>query len=112
MQETRTTIDQPVVVLSSILAPYPFMRCSMDITGPLHISKQKRFLLVLTDFFSKWVEAESYANTKDAKVESFVWKTSSGDMEFHTKSYHTMVLNSSQLDLKHSKKKWKICLTK
>ncbi|KAL0854083.1 hypothetical protein Bca101_059235 [Brassica carinata] len=46
----------------------------MDIIGPLHNSKQKRFLLVLTDFFSKWVEAESYASIKDVQVENFVWK--------------------------------------
>ncbi|XP_024011338.1 uncharacterized protein LOC112086598 [Eutrema salsugineum] len=41
---------------------------------PLHKSKQKRFLLVLTDYFSKWVEADSYASIKDAQVEHFVRK--------------------------------------
>ena len=46
----------------------------MDIVGPLHNSKQKCFLLVLTDYFSKWVEAESYTSIKDAQVEHFVWK--------------------------------------
>lgn len=45
----------------------------MDIVGPLHPSKQKWFLLVLTDYISKWVEAEAYASIKDAQVESFVW---------------------------------------
>ena len=50
------------------------MRWSMDIVGPMHRSKQKRFLLVLTDFFSKWVEADSYTSIKDAQVESFVWR--------------------------------------
>ena len=34
----------------------------------------KRFLLVLTDFFSQWGEADSYACIKDAQVESFVWR--------------------------------------
>ena len=67
-------IRQPAEELSSISSPYPFMRWSMDIVSPLHNSKQKRFLLVLTYFFSKWVEAESNASIKDAQVESFVWR--------------------------------------
>lgn len=50
------------------------MRWLMDIVGPMHRSKQKRFLLVLTDFFSKRVEDDSHASIKDAQVESFVWK--------------------------------------
>ncbi|RVW58548.1 Gag-Pol polyprotein [Vitis vinifera] len=35
---------------------------------------QKRFLLVATDYFSKWVEAEAYASIKDKDVTKFVWK--------------------------------------
>ena len=73
-QRHAPTIRQAAEILSSISSRYPFMRWSMDIVGPLHKSKQKRFLLVLTDFFSKWVAAESYASIKDAQVENFVWK--------------------------------------
>ena len=68
------TIRQPAKVLSSSRSTYPFMHWAMDIVGPLHNSKQKCFLLVLTDFFSKWVEADSYASKKDVQVENFVWK--------------------------------------
>ena len=47
----------------------------MDIVGPLLITTtQKKFLLVATDYFSKWVEAEAYANIKDKDVSKFVWK--------------------------------------
>ena len=35
---------------------------------------QKKFLLVATDYFNKWVEAEAYANIKDKDVTNFVWK--------------------------------------
>ncbi|XP_024009251.1 uncharacterized protein LOC112084363 [Eutrema salsugineum] len=73
-QRHAPTIHQPTELLSSISSSYPFMRWSMDIVGPLHRSKQKRFLLVLTDYFSKWVEADSYASIKDAQVKHFVWK--------------------------------------
>ena len=41
----------------------------MDIVGPLPVATaQKKFLLVATDYFSKWVEAEAYANIKDKDV--------------------------------------------
>ena len=50
------------------------MRWSMDIIGPMHASKQKKLVLVLTDYFSKWIEAESYASINDAQVDNFVWK--------------------------------------
>ncbi|RVW44064.1 Pol polyprotein [Vitis vinifera] len=47
----------------------------MDIVGPLPAAPaQKKFLLVATDYFSKWVEAEAYASIKDKDVTKFVWK--------------------------------------
>ena len=47
----------------------------MDIVGPLSVAAaQKKFLLVATDYFSKWVEAEAYVSTKDKDVTKFVWK--------------------------------------
>ena len=67
-------IHQPTELLSSITSPYPFMRWAMDIVKPLHPSRQKRYLLVLTNYFSKWVEAESYSSIKDKQVEKFIWK--------------------------------------
>ncbi|RVW61654.1 Gag-Pol polyprotein [Vitis vinifera] len=47
----------------------------MDIVGPLPIAPaQKKFLLVATDYFNKWVEAKAYASIKDKDVTKFVWK--------------------------------------
>ena len=47
----------------------------MDIVGPLPTAAvQKKFLLVATDYFSKWVETEAYASIKDKDVTKFVWK--------------------------------------
>ena len=34
----------------------------------------KKYLLVGTDYFTKWVEAESLANIKVVDVKRFVWK--------------------------------------
>lgn len=35
---------------------------------------KKKFLLVATDDFSKWVEIDAYASTKDKDVTKFIWK--------------------------------------
>ena len=34
----------------------------------------KRYLLVGTDYFTKWVEAELLANIKDVDAKKFIWK--------------------------------------
>ena len=47
----------------------------MDIVGPFPKAVgNKRYLLVGTDYFTKWVEAEPLANIKDLDVKKFVWK--------------------------------------
>ncbi|RVX14292.1 hypothetical protein CK203_011130 [Vitis vinifera] len=44
----------------------------MDIVRPLPAAPaQKKFLLVATDYFSKWVETEAYASIKDKDVTRF-----------------------------------------
>ena len=35
---------------------------------------QKKLLLVATDYFSKWIEAEDFTSIKDKDVVQFVWK--------------------------------------
>ncbi|KAG7543367.1 Retrotransposon gag domain [Arabidopsis thaliana x Arabidopsis arenosa] len=68
-------IHQPSEFLSSISAPYPFMRWSMDIVGPMHRSTRGvQYLLVLTDYFSKWIEAKAYISIQDSVVKTFLWK--------------------------------------
>ena len=47
----------------------------MDIVGPLPaVAAEKKFLFVATDYFSKWVEVETYASIKDKDVTKFEWK--------------------------------------
>ena len=73
-QRHASTIHSPTDLLHTLTAPYPFMRWGMDIIGPMPSSRQKRFILVLTDYFTKWVEAEAYASITDKEVQKFVWK--------------------------------------
>ena len=47
----------------------------MDIIG--HFPKalgNKKYLLVGTDYFTKWVEVEPLANIRDIDVKRFIWK--------------------------------------
>ena len=64
----------PPEILCSVTVPYPFMRWAMDIVGPMPPSGSKRFLLVLTDYFTKWVEAQAYHKVKSRDVVAFIWK--------------------------------------
>ena len=74
-QQHAPLIHQPSELLSSVTAPYPFMRWSMDIIGPMHKSTRGvQHLLVLTDYFSKWIEAEAYPSINYSVVKTFLWK--------------------------------------
>ncbi|XP_048629975.1 uncharacterized protein LOC125602324 [Brassica napus] len=64
-QRHASTLHSPTQFLHTLTAPYPFMRWGMDIIGPMPASRQKKFILVLTDYFTKWVEAEAYASITD-----------------------------------------------
>ena len=47
----------------------------LDIIGPFPWAiGNKRFVLVATDYFTKWVEVEALANIRDIDVKRFVWK--------------------------------------
>ncbi|XP_010451170.2 PREDICTED: uncharacterized protein LOC104733278 [Camelina sativa] len=75
-QKHAPSIHQPTELLSSVSAPYPFMRWSMDIIGPLHRGPGGvQYVLALTEYFSKWVEAAAYAKVTSDEVEQFVLKS-------------------------------------
>ncbi|XP_075654816.1 uncharacterized protein LOC142624985 [Castanea sativa] len=47
----------------------------LDIVGPFpRAIGNRRWLLVDTDYFTKWVEAESLANIRDMDAKRFIWK--------------------------------------
>ena len=55
--------------LISISSPWPFTQWGIDILGPLPTAPtQKTLLLVATDYFSKWIEAEAFPSLKDRDV--------------------------------------------
>ena len=65
----------PPEKLHSTLIPWPFMKWGMDIVGKMPVAPGQRvFMLAVTDYFTKWVEAEAFARVRDKEVKSFIWK--------------------------------------
>ncbi|KAK0595504.1 hypothetical protein LWI29_007317 [Acer saccharum] len=65
----------PLGMLNSISTPWPFMKWGMDIVGKLPAAPGGVvYMLVLTDYFTKWVEVSAYQQIRDIEVRDFVWK--------------------------------------
>lgn len=75
-QRFAKTSHMPATTLNSVSAPWPFDKWEMDIIGPLPTSThgRKRFILMITDYFTKWVEAEAFEKVREQEVQKFLWK--------------------------------------
>ena len=74
-QRLALVLKSLVQDLISILSPWPFAQWGIDIVGPLPTAlTQKKLLLVATDYFSKWIEAEAFSSIKEKDVTQFIWK--------------------------------------
>ncbi|CAL8991898.1 unnamed protein product [Prunus brigantina] len=74
-QKHAPMIRRPAEELSPIVGPWPFARWGMDIVGPLPTAPGgKKYVLLATDYFTKWVEAEAYGTVAQADVIKFVWR--------------------------------------
>ena len=63
---------QPPEDLNPFRSPWPFYRWGLDIIGPLSSAPwQKRFLILATDHFTKWIEAEPLSKIGKQQVKSF-----------------------------------------
>ncbi|XP_075099263.1 uncharacterized protein LOC142176091 [Nicotiana tabacum] len=68
-QRYGNNIHRPAELLHPVVAPWPFMKWGMDIVDPLPQSKGKiRFLLVLIDYFTKWVEVGAFKQGAEALI--------------------------------------------
>jgi len=51
------------------------MKWGMDIVGPLvTVPGKARFILFMTDYFSKWVEAQAFEKIREKEVITFIWE--------------------------------------
>ncbi|RDX82404.1 hypothetical protein CR513_36806, partial [Mucuna pruriens] len=57
-------------------SPWPFYMWGVEILGPFSLTlEQVKFLLVVVDYFTKWVEVELVATISVERVKRFYWKT-------------------------------------
>ena len=99
-QKFAQKIHQPRGVLNPLSSLRSFTQWGLDIVG--HFPKaagNKRYLLIGTDYFTKWVEVEPLANIRDVDAKKFVWKNivtrfgisrtliSDNGLQFNSKSF-------------------------
>ncbi|GJW99700.1 reverse transcriptase domain-containing protein [Tanacetum coccineum] len=65
---------RPKILMTLIMAPWPFYQRGMDILGPLPQSAGKvKFVILAIDYFNKWLEAKPLARITSKEVKKFVW---------------------------------------
>jgi len=67
-------INAPPLPLFNMVSPWPFAMWGIDVVGPINpkASNGHRFILVAIDYFTKWVEACSYAHVTQKVVKRFI----------------------------------------
>ena len=74
-QRFAPNIHRPGGVLNPLSSPWPFAQWGLDIVGPFPKAiGNKWYLLVGTDYFTKWVEVEPLTTIKDVDAKKLVWK--------------------------------------
>ncbi|XP_026458951.1 uncharacterized protein LOC113359552 [Papaver somniferum] len=65
----------PSMDLKSVLSPWPFDKWGVDIVGPLRAGTgQRKYLILATDYFIKWVEASSLRHIRDHDIFKFLFE--------------------------------------
>jgi hypothetical protein len=69
-------INAPPTPLFNMISPWPFDMWGLDVIGLINpkASNGHRFILVAIDYFTKWIEANSYAHVTQKVVKRFIEK--------------------------------------
>ena len=71
-QRFSPNTNRPGGFLNPLSSPWPFAQWGLDNVGPFpKAAGNKKYLLVGTDYFTKWVETEPLANIRDVDVKKF-----------------------------------------
>lgn len=74
-QRHQSGHTQSIELLRSSVAVFPFDMWGMNLVGPLPRGiGQKKFLMVVVDYFSKWVEDEPLVHITKYAIIMFMWK--------------------------------------
>ena len=70
-------IHAPASSLHPLSSPWPFSMWAFDVVGPLsetgsEAPKRKSFILTATEYYTKWAEAEAFAEIKATTVVKFI----------------------------------------
>jgi hypothetical protein len=66
-------IHQPTRELNPLSSPWLFAQWGLNIIGPLPWALgNKRFLIVATDYFTKWIEAKPLSHIWDVDAKRFL----------------------------------------
>jgi len=72
-QRHSNILHQPAEPMYHVISPWPFMKWGMNIVGKLPKAPGgKVFMLAMTDYFSKWLEAEAFVQVREKEVISFI----------------------------------------
>ena len=74
-QKYAPLIHQPAGYLNSVNNLWPFAHWGLDILGPFpQAIGNRRFILIVDDYFTKWVKAKALVNIRDVDVKKFLWR--------------------------------------
>ena len=74
-QRASKVINVPPYERINIASAWPFDLWGLDILGPFpQATKQRKFIIVAVEYYTRWVEAEALAKITAAAVEKFIWR--------------------------------------
>jgi hypothetical protein len=87
-------INAPPTPLFNMTSSWTFDMWGLDVIGPINLkaTNKHRFILVAIDYFTKWIEANSYAHMKRKVVKKFIEK----DLIYHYSLLVKMITKTSQ----------------
>ena len=67
----------PPTMLNSLSSPWPFAAWGIDIIGEIrpNASNGHKYIVVVIDYFSRWIEVESFATLKAKQMAKFIEKS-------------------------------------
>ena len=62
--------------LQGLTSPWPFIAWGIDIIKEIRsvASNRHRYIVLVVDYFSKWVEAESYTSVRSKQMARFIYR--------------------------------------
>ena len=67
----------PPTVLNNLSSPWPFAAWGIDIIREIRLNASNgyNYIVVVIDYFSRWIEAESFGTLKAKQIAKFIEKT-------------------------------------